>query len=338
MRSSRRRALGLALALGLGLAGSPANADGSPDADARNGAGRFDVFNDPALRELHQLDDIAPFEDLAPLRSFGDSQLQAELDEAVEKLALHDAVEKRQLAVVLVDITRLERPRVASVNGDHMMYAASLPKIAILLAAFEKIAEGRMPLDAKTEATLTAMIRNSSNKAATEMMRRVGKDYIARVLLSPRYRLYDPKRNGGLWVGKDYAKTGLWRRDPLHNLSHGATALQVARFYYLLETGNLVTPEHSLKMKEILAEPAIEHKFVKALKRVNPAALLFRKSGTWRTYHADSAIVERGRRAYIAVALADSRSGGAWLQQMAVAMDGIIYEQSWLDRILDVTY
>jgi beta-lactamase class A len=54
--------------------------------------------------------------------------------------------------------------------------------------------------------------------------------------VSPRYRLYDPRHYGGLWVGKDYAKSGLWRRDPLHNLSHGATAMQVARFYYLLKT------------------------------------------------------------------------------------------------------
>ena len=112
------------------------------------------------------------------------------------------------------------------------------------------------------------MIRESSNEASTELMTRVGKEYIARVLLSPRYRLYDPRHNGGLWVGKDYASAGLWRRDPLHNLSHGATAMQVARFYYLLETGNLVTPEHSLMMKEILAHTALSHKFVASLRKM----------------------------------------------------------------------
>ena len=163
-----------------------------------------------------------------------------------------DDARRKRLAVVLVDVTDLEHPRVAAVNGDEMMYAASLPKIAVLLGAFEKIAEGKMKLDCDTEWQLHKMIKASSNTAATEMMHRVGKEYIARVLLSPRYRLYDPKHNGGLWVGKDYAKAGLWRRDPLHNLSHGATAMQVARFYYLLETENLVTPEHSRKMKEIL--------------------------------------------------------------------------------------
>ena len=169
------------------------------------------------------------------------------------------------------------------------------------------------------------MIRESSNQAATEMMQRVGKEYIAHVLLSPRYRLYDPAHNGGLWVGKDYAKTGVWRRDPLHNLSHGATAMQVARFYYLLQTGNLVTPEYSREMKRILAEPAIEHKFVRALHRVNPDAELFRKSGTWGTFHSDSVLVERDGHAYIAVALANGVRGETWLGEIIVALDRLIF-------------
>ncbi len=169
------------------------------------------------------------------------------------------------------------------------------------------------------------MIRQSSNSAATEMMQRVGKEYIAHVLLSPRYRLYDPARNGGLWVGKDYASAGIWRRDPLHNLSHGATAMQVARFYYLLQTENLVTPEYSREMKRILSQPAIEHKFVRALHRVNPAAELFRKSGTWGTFHSDSVLVERDGRAYIAVALANDAHGEAWLGQIIVELDRLIF-------------
>ena len=172
------------------------------------------------------------------------------------------------------------------------------------------------------------MIRESSNSATTEMMHRVGKEHIARVLLSPRYRLYDPKHNGGLWVGKDYAKSGLWRRDPLHNLSHGATAMQVTRFYYLLQTENLVTPEYSRKMKEILAETKLEHKFVRVLRMINPAARLFRKSGSWRTYHSDSVLVERGGRAYIAVVLSNSPEGSRWLGEIIAALDAIIFHKA----------
>jgi beta-lactamase class A len=156
-------------------------------------------------------------------------------------------------------------------------------------------------------------------------MNRVGKEYIARVLLSPRYRLYDPKHNGGLWVGKDYARAGLWRRDPLHNLSHGATAMQVARFYYLLTTENLVTPEYSRKMKQILTKPGIEHKFVRALRAIDPLAVMHRKSGSWATYHSDSVLVERDGRAYIAVALSNSAKGDRWLGQIITSLHRIIF-------------
>jgi K(+)-stimulated pyrophosphate-energized sodium pump len=124
------------------------------------------------------------------------------------------------------------------------------------------------------------------------------------------------------------AKSGAWKRDPLHNLSHGATALQVARFYYMLQTGRLVSPERSRQMKFILSNPAIEHKFVKGLKSVHPDSRIYRKSGTWQQYHADSAIVEHDGRRYIAVALAKSRQGGKWLSDLIVAMDDLIFKSA----------
>ena len=169
-----------------------------------------------------------------------------------------------------------------------------------------------------------AMIGKHLHAFPLEILHRVGKEYLAELLQSPRYRLYDPQRNGGLWVGKDYSKGSAWKRDPLHNLSHGATALQVARFYYLLETGQLVSPEISKLMKSILAEPAHDHKFVKGLKEVQPNSEIYRKSGTWGPYHSDSAIIEHHGRRYIAVALAQSTKGERWLQKLIVALDDII--------------
>jgi beta-lactamase class A len=253
-----------------------------------------------------------------------DPRLQKALVTRLGSLHLQNATERKQLSVVVVDITDTSAPRMAYVNPNEMMYAASLPKIAILLGAFEKIANGEMELDDETLEKLKLMIRNSSNTAATEILHRVGMEYLAELLQSPRYRLYDPQKNGGLWVGKDYGKAPAWKRDPLHNLSHGATALQVARFYYLLETGQLVSPELSALMKSILADPAHEHKFVKGLKDIQPESEIYRKSGTWGPYHSDSAIVEHHGRRYIAVALAKSAKGERWLQELIVALDGII--------------
>jgi len=264
----------------------------------------------------------------AELTETCDPVLQQGLEQCLVSLNLNQATNHKDLSIVLVDITNPSFPRMAYVNPNEMMYAASLPKIAILLGAFERISNGEMVLDTQTREKLAHMIRNSSNQAATEMLNRVGKAYLADLLQSPRYRLYDPQKNGGLWVGKEYSKAGVWKRDPLHNLSHGATALQVARFYYLLQTGRLVTPELSRQMKSILANPAIEHKFVKGLKSVHPDSRIYRKSGTWKQYHSDSAIIEHHGRRYIAVALAKSHQGGKWLSDLIVAMDDLIFKSA----------
>ena len=259
------------------------------------------------------------------LRVAEDARVQAALDASLKKLALDGAVREGRLAATLVDITDPSHPRMAQVNGDHMMYAASLPKIAILLGAFQKAAEDQLTLDAAAIAELTQMIRHSSNSAASAMLQKVGMGYLAKVLQSDRYRLYDTTVNGGLWVGKPYGAGAAGQRDPLHNLSHGATAYQVARFYYLMETGQLVSPEASRRMKEIMGSPAIHHNFVKGLAQAHPDSQLYRKSGTWRTFHADSAIVERAGHRYIAVGLSDDPKGGEWMRELIVAMDDIVF-------------
>ena len=253
-----------------------------------------------------------------------DPVLQRKLEKVIASLGLSQAVKKKQLSLDLVDITDLEHPRVASINGDNMVYAASLPKIAILLGAFVEIERGTMELDQITRKTLTDMIRYSSNQAATKMFRRVGEARLAQILQSDRYKLYNRDENGGLWVGKEYGKAKAWKRDPLHNLSHGATAMQTARFYYMLETGQLISEPLAHEMKEILSKPAIHHKFVKGLKEARPGAKIYRKSGSWRTWHADSAIIENGDYKFIVVALAKNSDGGKWMQKLIVPLHDLI--------------
>ena len=77
-----------------------------------------------------------------------DPALQKGLEDCITSLRLNEAVQDRNLSVVLVDITEPDCPRLAYVNPNHMIYAASLPKIAILLGAFERIGRGEMVLDA----------------------------------------------------------------------------------------------------------------------------------------------------------------------------------------------
>ncbi len=260
------------------------------------------------------------------LRDSRDPGLQRDVNQLIKHLGLQQAVANKQLALAVTDITDPANPRLAEVNGDEMIYAASLPKIAILLAAFVEIDEGRMELDKATHESLTKMIRFSSNTEAARMTRRVGIERIAEILTSPRFRLYDPQYNGGLWVGKEYSKKGAWKKDPLHNLSHGATAIQTARFFYLLETGQLVSPELTKEMKEILSHPGIKHKFVKGLQD-RPGVNIYRKSGTWRTWHADGALVEHDGHKYIVVGLAKHQDGGRWLSQLIGPIDDLVVPQ-----------
>jgi beta-lactamase class A len=244
-----------------------------------------------------------------------DAVLQQQLERVMGTLGYDRAIKDKRLAVVLVDITRLDKPRVAAVNGNTMIYAASVPKIAILLGAFVEIREGNMTLDDDTRQSLTNMIRYSSNEEATRMLNRVGKERLLEILQSEEFDLYDPEVGGGLWVGKEYGKSPAYQRDPLYNFSHGATAMQVARFYYLLETGQVVGKKLSAEMKAMLGDPGIKHKFVKGLQDY-PDVKIYRKSGSWKQWHGDSAIVEAGGKKYIIVGLAEDANGDAWLSRM----------------------
>lgn len=289
-------------------------------ADEVTGGGGFSIPPDPRVAHVPR--------DAAPLWDWQDAELERGLQRSMRNLGLGHALDRRTLSVALVDVTEPTRPRVAAISGDQMFYAASLPKIAVMLAVFQKAHDGELSISGSVWEAMKAMIRRSSNNASTELMHLVGKSYIAKILADPRYRLYDPTHNGGLWAGKDYAKAGLWRRDPLSNKSHGATTMQIARFFYLLHTGRLVSPAASAQMKVLLADSEIDHKFVKGLRTTRPDAIVYRKAGTWQNYHADGALIERGDgTTYIAAALTSDSRGRWWLPRIIVSMDRLISRQ-----------
>jgi beta-lactamase class A len=51
---------------------------------------------------------------------------------------------------------------------------------------------------------------------------------------------------------------------------------------------------------------------------------MYRKSGSWRHWHADSALVEQGGYRYILVALAEHPAGGRWLARMAAPIHRLV--------------
>lgn len=255
-----------------------------------------------------------------------DPELQQAMEASLTRLKLDRAIQEKRLSVSVVDITNPEQPKLAEVNGEVMLYAASLPKIAILMGALQKAHDGDLELSATLRQKLINMIRHSSNRDATEVLEIVGPGYLTKLLQSEPYAFYKPD-SGGLWVGKAYGKAPAYQRDPLFSISHGASSREVSRFYYLLATNRLVSPQSCEVMREILSNPGINHKFVSGLKQIDPKAKIYRKSGTWRTYHSDSAIVERDGKQYIVVALANDPNGGQWMEQIVMAMDRIIFAQ-----------
>lgn len=262
-----------------------------------------------------------------------DDQVDEDLQQGLERV-LHEnpkwskLIKQKRMAVGLVDLSN-PQIRFARVHGDVMMYAASLPKIAILLAAYKSFEDGSLVETKSLHDDLAKMIRKSSNESATRIIDLIGFDKIARVLSDPEFRFYDAGRGGGLWVGKRYARAGKRYGDPMFNISHGATVAQVCRFYYLLAARRLINPQRSAQMLADLSAPGLHHKFVNAIDKLAPDAQLFRKSGTWKNWHADSIMV-RGKiwRNYILVAMVESPEGETIIRQILPTVERVLYQQS----------
>ena len=241
-----------------------------------------------------------------------DPVLQRSLEKIINRNTLwRKLVYQKRMAVALVDLRQADNIKYASINGSHMMYAASLPKIAVLLSAIEAVDEGCLEYTEALQKDLRLMIAKSNNAATTRVIEAIGFDKIAETMTKDKYKLYDINNGGGLWVGKKYAKSGRKKPDPLKGLSHAATVDQVARFYTMLAYEKLVSSEWNEQLMGYLIEPEINHKFVKALKKLTPKVDIYRKSGSWKHFHCDSALVfgEDGRK-YILVTLIDDFRGG----------------------------
>lgn len=72
-------------------------------------------------------------EKIKPLSKMVDSSLQSRLEtEIMNNSEWADLIASKKMAVGVVDLSNPEKVRFARINGNYMMYAASLPKIALL--------------------------------------------------------------------------------------------------------------------------------------------------------------------------------------------------------------
>ncbi len=263
--------------------------------------------------------------DFCPLEGCENFDLQSELIRKIESNPKwKKLIAQEKLSISVVDLDDVENAKFAHINGNVMMYAASLPKIAILLAAMDAIEKGELKQTDAVSKDMELMISKSNNRASTRMIDRLGYDKIANVLTDSKYGLYDQNEGGGLWVGKRYGGGGGKNPDPIKGLSHAATASQVAKFYYMMAFGQLVNQERSEQMLNIMVDSKLRHKFVNTFNRIAPEAKLFRKSGSWSVYHSDSIMVWGPERQYILVALVEDAKGEQIIRQLGAAVDEVM--------------
>jgi beta-lactamase class A len=265
--------------------------------------------------------------EIKPLNSLTNKTFQNNLESELKSNPVwKNLIAQKKMAVGIVDLSNPEEVIYASINGNYMMYAASLPKIAILLSAMDAIDKNELRESIEVKKDMRLMISKSDNAASTRMIDRLGYQKIESVMTDPKYMFYDETHGGGLWVGKRYGGGGDTNREPLKHLSHAATVNQVCRYYYLLAYGKLVNEKRSKQMLDIMGNPDLHHKFVNTIEKIAPNASLFRKSGSWRTYHSDSILVwgDNPDRRYILVALVDDPNGEQIIRNLAKSAEKIL--------------
>jgi beta-lactamase class A len=251
-----------------------------------------------------------------------DADWQAKLEAIDASLREPLGMTTEHAAVGVLDLNSL---RLAMIHPDRETYAASVPKIGILLAYFQLHPAAATNLDATTRHELALMTKISSNEMAAKYSRELGLKPIQTVLND--YGFYDAERGGGLWVGKHYGRDAERYGSPVGDNSHAATVRQLLRYYLMLEQGKLVSPMASRTMREIFAAPEIppdQNYFVQALAESD--VQIIRKWGRWQDWHHDTAVITGEGRHYILVALTKHPRGAEYLVGLAQAVDGWMLE------------
>jgi beta-lactamase class A len=246
-----------------------------------------------------------------------DAALQAKLEAIDDQLRAQFSMTTEQTAAGVLD---LRTGRLAMVHPDREEYAASVPKIGILLAYFTIHPEAATNVDPAVRRELGLMAKASDNAMAAKYSQQIGLGKIQEILNAAGF--YDAKRGGGIWVGKHYGKGGERIGSPVADNSHAATVRQLLRYFLLLEQGRLVSREASKTMRDIFASPEVPHdeiKFVRGL--AGRDVQIIRKWGSWEDWLHDSAVITGPNRHYILVSLTKHSKGDEYLVELAKRVD-----------------
>ena len=201
-----------------------------------------------------------------------DAALQGVVDEAV-KLALGEFAAKKlqsnQLAITLVDLRDMSRPKLASFRGDVRIYPASVVKLFYLAATHRWMEDGKLADTPELRRAMRDMIVDSSNDATHYILDVLTDTTSGPELPDSEMRIWSEKRNvvnryfaslaytninvnqkpwndgpygrDRIWVGKDFGNRNMLTTD--------ATAKLLAE----IVLRRCVSPRRSEQMMELLA-------------------------------------------------------------------------------------
>jgi beta-lactamase class A len=109
-----------------------------------------------------------PADQIRPLREAVDPALQKQLEKRLKNnRSWSRLIANHKMAVGVVDLSDPTVIRFARVNGDQMLYAASLPKLAVLLATSDALGSGYLEESPEILSDMRQMIAVSDNAAST---------------------------------------------------------------------------------------------------------------------------------------------------------------------------
>ncbi|MBF2099147.1 MAG: serine hydrolase [Gloeomargaritaceae cyanobacterium C42_A2020_066] len=283
-------------------------------------------------------------------------QLQAIVNEQVASLKAK-GVPTAPLSITLIDIRDPQAPQFAGYQQSQLRYPASVSKLFWMVAFFGALQAGRIT-DAQAEGVdVAAMVRDSSNDAASDVIDLLTGTRSGATLPPAEFEVWQRQRQQlttfftsagftGLDVNhKNFPLFGLgWespqgrelqlRGGPEQPSRNAMTTAQAGRLLYEIYLGQAVSPNHSRQMRDLLrrdlrpaAWQGIPNNAVEGFlgEGVPPAVTYLSKEGLTTTSRQEAALVASndGQMAYILVVFGDHPAYAADLSLFPAVSRGV---------------
>lgn len=240
-----------------------------------------------------------------------DSELEAQIERYIKGLRARGSIRSSErTAWVVQDLT--SGHKLASINENTRLQAASMIKPYLALAFFHQVREGRLVYGAESRRHMELMIQKSNNSSTNWVMRQTGGPAATEALLRQHY----PSLSREIRLVEYIPSNGRTYRNM-------GSAGDYARFLDALWRGRLPQSQEILRL---MALPGIDRLYTDA-KRVPKGTRVYNKTGSTAMCCGDMGIlVARGSDGrtypYLLIGIIESRtrnssSYGSWISRRA---------------------